>query len=367
MTAQKFSNVTGKVFDETRFRGRGTASNAVGRYEKLTRHEFDDGWDGLEDLPPFQTQVREEISKSIISTNRSPDVPFDLSINPYRGCEHGCVYCFARPTHTYWGLSAGLDFETKLTARVNAVELLEKALAKPSHKVSPIALGINTDAYQPIERRYKLTREILKVLAITKHPVTIVTKSALILRDLDILTPMAKEGLVSVAFSVTSLEGKLARAMEPRASAPHRRLYALKALAEAGVPTMTLVAPVIPSLNDHEMETILEAVCECGVNQAGYVLLRLPLEIGDLFRDWLEREVPDRAKRVMSILQSMRGGRDYDSRYGKRMRGEGDYADLLSDRFRLAVKRLGMNQTRFKLRRDLFEAPVLPGGQMRLF
>jgi len=365
--ASKGASALNKVSDLNRTRGRGAASNGGGRFEVFEREEFDDGWEGLEDLPPFTTQVREETSKTIISSNRSPDVPFSLSINPYRGCEHGCSYCFARPTHSYWGLSAGLDFETKLTVKTNAVELLEQELAKPSHIVSPISLGINTDAYQPIERDYKLTRRLLEVLAAAKHPVTIVTKSALVLRDLDILSSMANQNLVSVAFSMTSLDGRLSRAMEPRASAPHRRLDALKQLSEAGVPTMVLIAPVIPGLTDHEMEGILEACYEAGVREAGNILLRLPYEISDLFRDWLARAAPDRAARVISLLQSMRGGKDYDARWGTRMRGEGVYADLIARRFKLAIQRLGFNQEPRVLARDLFDPPVLKGGQLRLF
>lgn len=361
-----FRKIEGKVHDLDRCRGRGTTSCAAGRFESFGRDEFDDGWSGLADLPPFQTEVREEIAKSIISTNSSPDVPFSLSINPFRGCEHGCCYCFARPTHCYWGHSAGLDFETKLTAKVNAVALLEEALAKKTYQVSPIALGVNTDAYQPIEKKYEITRGILKVLAKAKHPVVLVTKSALVLRDLDILAPMAKEGLVSVAFSVTTLDHKLSRLMEPRASAPHRRIAALEALNEAGVPTMVLVAPVIPQINDQEIDEILKTVADIGVCQVGYVLLRLPHEVSDLFRDWLSQNFPDRAKRVMSILQSMRGGQDYQSGFGQRMRGDGVYADFIKDRFKLAVKRLGLNGQPFKLRQDLFEPPVPKGGQMRL-
>lgn len=359
--------IEAKIADRRRCRGRGASSLAAGRFERLRRDAFDDGWDGLDGLPPFKTEVREERAKTIVSTNSSPDVPFSQSINPYRGCEHGCAYCFARPTHSYWGYSAGLDFETKLAAKVNAVELLEAFLAKPAYQVSPIALGVNTDAYQPIEKTYQLTRQILEVLARSKHPVALVTKSALVLRDLDILAAMAREGLVSVAFSITTLDHKLSRLLEPRASAPHRRLQALRALHEAGVPTMALVAPVIPQLNDWEIDSILAAVADAGVLEAGYVLLRLPHEVRDLFRDWLVEHVPHKAKRVMALLRSMRGGADYQPQFGKRMRGEGVYADLIADRFQLAVKRLGLNETRFALRRDLFEAPVPPGGQLRLF
>ncbi len=355
------------IENHQRVRGRGTTSNDVGRFESLTRQEWDDGWDGLAELPPFKTEIRHETSSSILSKNKSPDIPFDQSINPYRGCEHGCSYCYARPSHSFWGLSPGLDFETKLTARVNAAEILEKELAKPGYVVSSIALGANTDPYQPIERDYKITREILEVLLKAKHPLTIVTKSALVLRDLDLLAPMAAEGLVMVALSITSLDGGLSRKMEPRASAPHRRLMALEELHKAGVPTMTMMAPMIPSLNDHEMEQIMEEVLARGCREAHYVLLRLPHEIKDLFRDWLAREVPDRAQRVMGLVQSMRGGKDYRAEFGKRMRGEGPYADLLSKRFQLAVKRLGLNRQRQKLRTDLFLPPVPKGGQMALF
>ena len=347
--------------------GRGAASNESGRFERFSKEVFDDGWEGLEDLPAFQTEVREERAKTIIATNSSPDIPFSHSINPYRGCEHGCAYCFARPTHTYWGFSAGLDFETRLTAKINAVELLEKELAKPSYKVSPIALGINTDAYQPIEKKYQLTRSILKVLARAQHPVTIVTKSAMVLRDLDILSEMAEKNLVSVAFSVTTLDNKLSRAMEPRASAPHRRLFALKTLAKGGVPTMVLAAPMIPSLNDHELEGILKAAADAGVVDAGYILVRLPHEISPLFQDWLARHYPERAERVMSLIRSMRGGKDYEAVFGKRLYGEGPYAELMARRFRLAVQRFGFNKDRSCLATDIFEAPVPKGAQMSLF
>lgn len=358
------------LIDPNRFRGRGASSNDVGRFEAFERELADDGWDVLDDLPPFKTEVRHEESTAIITQNKSPDIPFDRSINPYRGCEHGCSYCYARPSHSYWGLSPGLDFETKLTARVNAAELLEEELAKPSYvskPISPIALGANTDPYQPIEREYKITRQILEVLLEAKHPLTIVTKSALVLRDLDLLQEMAKHRLVLVALSITTLEKTLARQMEPRASAPHLRLKALSELEKAGVPTMTMMAPMIPSLNDHEMEGIMEAVLERGCAEAHYVLLRLPHEIKELFRDWLSREVPDRAARVMSLVQTMRDGKDYNAEFGTRMRGEGPYADLLSHRYKLAVKRLGFNKDRVPLRTDLFVPPVPKGGQMRLF
>lgn len=350
----------------SRVKGRGTGSNRVGRFEALNREEWDDGWDGLAELPPFKTEVRHEESNSILSRNKSPDIPFDRSINSYRGCEHGCPYCYARPTHSFWGLSPGLDFETKLTARVNGAALLEQELAKPNYLPAPIALGANTDPYQPIERTYLLTREILEVLLAAKHPLTIVTKSALVLRDIDLLEQLAAMGLVQVGISITSLDGGLARKMEPRASAPHRRLMALEELNRAGVPTMVMMAPLIPSLNDHELEAIMEEVCARGCSEAYYVLLRLPLEIRDLFREWLEREVPDRASRVISLIQSMRGGKDYEATFGKRMRGEGPYAEMINGRYRLAVKRMGLNKGKVELRTDLFTPPVLRGGQMKL-
>lgn len=356
-----------RIVDSDRYRGRGASSNSVGRFEGLERVSFDDGWEGEAELPPFKTEVRKESAQSIISTNSSPDIPFDQSINSYRGCEHGCSYCYARPTHAFWGLSPGLDFETKLTAKVNGAELLEKAFAKSSYQVSPIALGANTDPYQPIERDYKLTRQILEVLQQAQHPFTIVTKSARVLDDLDILAPMAAKGLCKVALSLTTFDGKLARAMEPRASAPHLRLKALKVLSDAGVPAIVMVAPVIPGLTDHEIENILEVAAEAGVKEAHYVLLRLPLEIKELFREWLERDVPGRASRVISLLQSMRGGRDYDTRFGKRQTGEGPFAVLIAKRFELALKRFGLSSERDKLRRDLFAPPVLKGGQMSLF
>lgn len=350
-----------------RRRGRGASSNAASRYDALTTTACDDGWEGLADLPPFKTEVERETAKSIIATNKSPDISFDQSINPYRGCEHGCIYCYARPTHAYLGHSPGLDFETKLTAKVNAAELLEAALAKPSYKVSPIALGAVTDPYQPIERDYKLTRQILEVLSKAQHPFTIVTKSALVLRDVDLLQPLAAKGLCKVALSITSLDANLSRRMEPRASAPHRRLEALRQLDGLGIPTMVMMAPVIPGLNDHEIESVLEAVAEAGAGEAGYVLLRLPLEIKTLFREWLAREVPERASRVISLMQSTRGGQDYDTRWGVRQRGEGPFAALIEQRFRLARKRLGLELRRNDLRCDLFVKPVAKGGQMSLF
>ena len=302
----------GMAVDRERRRGRGAHSNASGRYEPLARVAFDDGWEKLEDLPPFKTSVTADATRKIITRNDSPDISFDRSINPYRGCEHGCVYCFARPTHAFLGLSPGLDFESKLFMKPNAPELLERELSAPGYTPKVIAIGTNTDPYQPIERRYQIMRRILEVLDRAGHPVGIVTKSALVLRDLDILARMAKRDLVKVAISVTTLDAKLARTMEPRASTPPRRLEALRQLVKAGVPTSTMVAPVIPALNDAEIERILEAVAETGVRHAGYVLLRLPLEVRDLFREWLMANFPDRYRHVFKLIRDMRGGKDYD-------------------------------------------------------
>ncbi len=349
-----------------RRRGRGSVSNHSGRFEQQIRSQSDDGWESLADLDAFSTSVQEERARSIISSNTSPDIGFDQSINPYRGCEHGCVYCYARPTHAFLGLSAGLDFESKLFAKVNAPELLERELAKPGYKVKTIALGTNTDPYQPIERQYRIMRRLLEILERANHPVGIVTKSALILRDKDILASMAKRGLVKVALSITTLDRKLARAMEPRASTPQKRLDALEELSAAGIPTAVMAAPIIPALNDPEIETILTRSHAAGACEAGYVMLRLPLEIADLFQEWLMENAPDRAKRVMSLMRSMRGGKDYDAKWGDRMRGQGPYAWQIGRRFELATKRLGLNAKSFDLRRDLFEPPVLPGQQMSL-
>ena len=350
-----------------RRRGRGAALNASGRFEKVSRSEFDDGWESLEDLPPLKTDVQEERARTIITRNESPDLSFDRSINPYRGCEHGCIYCFARPSHAYMGLSPGLDFETRLFAKPNAAQLLERELARPGYKPRVMAIGTNTDPYQPIERRYKLMREILEVLDACSHPVAIVTKSALVTRDTDILARMAERKLVKVALSVTTLDAKLSRAMEPRASTPHKRLGALKTLSEAGVPVSVMMAPVIPALTDSEIEAILEAAFEHGASEAGFILLRLPLEVSELFRDWLLRERPDRYRHVMSLIRSMRGGKDYDAKWGQRMRGLGPYADQISKRFSLAAKRLGLNLRRRKLNTDDFVPPKGGGVQLELF
>ncbi|MDO9382482.1 MAG: PA0069 family radical SAM protein [Hyphomicrobiaceae bacterium] len=354
------------MVDHERRRGRGALSNASSRFDAARSETFDDGWEGEADLPPFKTEVRFDTTRTIIARNDSPDISFDRSINMYRGCEHGCIYCFARPTHSYLGHSAGLDFETKLYAKPEAAQLLERELANPRYSCATMALGTNTDPYQPIEREHRITRAILEVLDRTNHPVGIVTKSALITRDIDILARMAKRKLAKVAISVTTLDRKLARAMEPRASTPSKRLDAVRQLAAAGIPSGVMVAPIIPALNDSEIERILEAAKDAGATSAGYVMLRMPLEIKQLFREWLQAEFPDRAQRVIKLMQSMHGGRDYSAEFGLRQRGSGPYAAQIGQRFRLALTRLKLNTEREKLRTDLFRHPVLPGGQLPL-
>ncbi len=347
--------------DHQRRRGRGAGINPTGRFEAETRHVYDDGWETIEDLPPFKTEVQVEKPRTIITRNDSPDISFDRSINPYRGCEHGCIYCFARPTHTYMGLSAGLDFESKLFAKPDAAKMLDKELSKPGYTAKTIAIGTNTDPYQPVEKKWRIMRDILQVLEAHQHPVGIVTKSALVVRDQDILARMAEKGLAKVALSVTSLDGKLARTMEPRASTPTRRLQALRSLSDAGIPVSVMVAPIIPGLNDHEIERILDSAHAMGAREAGYVLLRLPLEVSPIFKDWLLRNYPDRYRHVLSLVRSMRGGKDYDAEWGKRMRGEGPYAWQIGRRFEIAAKRLGINVHKRRLRTDLFEAT--PGSE----
>src|ERR1700735_2379679 len=350
-----------------RRRARGAHSNASGRYEPLARVAFDDGWEKIEDLPPFKTSVTVDATRRIITRNDSPDISFDRSINPYRGCEHGCVYCFARPTHAYLGLSPGLDFESKLFMKPNAPELLERELSAPGYVPKIIAIGTNTDPYQPIERRYQIMRRILEVLERSGHPVGIVTKSALVLRDLDILARMAKRDLVKVAISVTTLDVELARTMEPRASTPPRRLEALRQLVKAGVPASTLVAPVIPALNDAEIERILDAVAATGVRHAGYVLLRLPLEVRDIFREWLMANFPDRHRHVFKLIRDMRGGKDYDATFGQRMTGSGPIAWMIGRRFEAACEKLGLNAGRSKLTTEHFAPPQRAAKQLSLF
>ncbi|SCW32340.1 DNA repair photolyase [Rhizobium mongolense subsp. loessense] len=357
---------SGLRIEVDRRRGRAAGLNPSGRFEPMHREAFDDGWQTLEELPPFKTEVQIEKPRTAITRNESPDVPFDRSINPYRGCEHGCIYCFARPTHAYMGLSAGLDFEARLFAKPDAAKLLERELAKPGYKPRVIAIGTNTDPYQPIEKEWRIMRQILEVLNKANHPVSIVTKSALILRDIDILQEMAAKSLVRAALSVTTLDRKLARAMEPRAATPPRRLEAIQALTEAGIPTSVMVAPMIPALNDHELERILDAAKVAGALEAGYVILRLPLEVAPLFRDWLLQNYPDRYRHVMSLVRSMRGGKDYDAEFGKRMKGAGPYAWQLARRFEMATKRLGMTRRSMPLRDDLFVPPDGSGVQLSL-
>jgi DNA repair photolyase len=349
-------------------RGRGTASNASGRYEHERRELVDDGWGSLdEEPPPLRTTVTRDTTKTIIARNTAPDIPFDRSINPYRGCEHGCTYCFARPTHAYLGLSPGLDFESRLFVKPGAAELLARELRDPKYLCRPIAMGTNTDPYQPIEREWKITRQILEVLSAFEHPVTIVTKSHLVTRDIDILADMAKRNLAWVGISVTTLDPMLARAMEPRASTPPKRLAALRELHAAGIPTGVMAAPMIPALNDMELERILEAARATGAETAGYVVLRLPLEIKDLWREWLQEKLPDRAAKVMGQIRAMRGGRDYDANWFTRMAGTGEYVVLLRKRFNLAVKRFGFNKRNDDaLDTTRFRPPPMAGDQLRL-
>jgi DNA repair photolyase len=365
------TTVLNLTMDQRLLRGRGARSNAAGRYEPHSRVLVDDGWDDGwrdEDLPPppLRTEVIRDATRSIIARNKSPDISFDQSINPYRGCEHGCIYCFARPTHAYLGMSPGADFESRLFAKPNAAELLAKELSAPGYVPKVIAMGTNTDPYQPIEKKMRITRSILEVLRDFRHPVGIVTKSPLILRDIDILGPMAQDGLAKVALSVTTLDRRLARLMEPRAGTPQRRLQAIKGLSEAGIPTGVMFAPVIPALNDEELEAVLGAAAEMGASTAGYVLLRLPLEIKDLFREWLDASVPDRAKHVMSLIRQMRGGKDYDSQWHTRMKGTGPYAEMIARRFHMAVKRIGLNKDSRPLLLGKFKPPPRAGDQLKL-
>src|SRR6185312_816447 len=348
-------------------KGRGALSNPTGRFERHQREAVDDGW-YQQEVPDFiPTSIDPDRARSVIARNDSPDIPFEQSINPYRGCSHGCGYCYARPSHSYVGLSPGLDFETRLFYKKDAGKVLEEELAKPGYVCKPITLGANTDPYQPIERRMRVTREILEVLTRCRHPVTIITKSALVLRDLDLLTDLAGDGLAGVGISVTTLDVELKRAMEPQAASPHARLEAMRRLNEAGVPTGVLVAPVIPALTDHEMEAILDAAAAAGARWAGYVLLRLPHEVKDLFREWLAAHYPDRAEHVMSLVRQMRGGKDYDPAFGQRMRGTGPLAELLRGRFHVACRRLGLVTGRQQPPdTSLFTAPRRPNASPQL-
>jgi DNA repair photolyase len=349
-------------------RGRGARSNATGRFEAQQREAFDDGWT-LKDPEPAQleTTVSAEKAKVIITRNDSPDVGFSASINPYRGCEHGCIYCYARPAHAYMGLSPGLDFESRLFFKPEAARLLEKELSKPSYRPELIHIGGNTDPYQPQERKLRTTRGVVEVLVRFRHPFSVITKSALIVRDLDLLAEAAAMGLTRVAISVTSLDRRLARSMEPRAATPEKRIDAIRQLTRAGVPVTVMFAPCIPGLNDHEMEAVLERAAGAGASGAGYVALRLPREIKDLFREWLESDHPDRARRVMSLVRQMRGGKDYDTRWGERMRGEGPIGDLMATRFKAARKRYGIDGEWGSLDLSKFRVPPRAGDQIDLF
>jgi DNA repair photolyase len=327
-------------------KGRGAVANVQGRYEVHAREQFDDGWTvpGLgTEAKALKTVVTDEIAKTILTRNSSPDIPFNVSLNPYRGCEHGCIYCFARPTHAYLGLSPGLDFESRIFAKVNAAELLRRELARPGYVPESIAIGVNTDAYQPCERERRLTREVLEVLAECRHPYGLITKSALIERDIDLIAPMAEQGLAGAAITLTTLDGEIARTLEPRAAAPARRLRAIRTLTEAGIPVSVSVAPIIPFVTEPEIERILEAAKDAGAVGAHYTVLRMPWEVNPLFQQWLHAHFPDRAQRVMNRIRDMRGGKDYDSDFSKRMTGEGIWADLIRQRFTKAVKRLGMD------------------------
>lgn len=350
-----------------RLRARGAETNRAGRFEATDREAFDDGWDLPEEERLVATDVRQERARSALTYNRSPDLPFDRSINPYRGCEHGCIYCYARPTHAFLNLSPGLDFETRLIARPGIAAVMDAELRKPGYRVAPIAIGTNTDPYQPVERDFGIMREVLQVLAAFRHPVWITTRGTTIERDIDLIAPMAVDGLAAVSISVTTLDTGLARRMEPRAPAPARRLQIIRRLAEAGVPVRIQVSPLIPALTDHELETVMEAGRDAGARFANSIPLRLPLEVATLFRDWLETTFPDRAARVMGRVRELHGGRDYDPEFGKRMRGQGLWADLIYRRADLARRRLGLDEGLPPLRCDLFQPPARAGDQLTLF
>jgi len=351
-------------------RGRGATFNPANRFRREEREAYDDGWHGAETgaedtaaetvKPLLITTVTVQRARTIIARNDSPDIPFNQSINPYQGCEHGCVYCYARPSHAHLDLSPGLEFETKLFAKPNAAALLRAELGKPGYRCDPIALGTNTDPYQPIEREWKITRQILEVLADHEHPFSIVTKSALIERDLDLIAPMAAKGMARVYFSITTFDRDIARTLEPRAAAPHRRLQAVNALSAAGVPVGVLIAPIIPQLTDQDLEAILAAAAASGARRAGWVMLRLPREVAPLFRAWLNEHYPQRAAHVMSLIQQIRGGRDNDPHFGSRMRGAGEFAELIAKRFALACQRNGLNRERAPLNTSHFQPPAVP-------
>ena len=349
------------------FKGRGALSNPHNRFDHQNSERIDDGWYSEEPQASIATELRPDATRGIIARNDSPDIPYDQSINPYRGCEHGCVFCYARPTHAYLGYSPGIDFETRLTYKADAAELLRKELGKPGYRCGLIMLGSNTDPYQPVERKLGITRAVLEVLAETNHPVGITTRSTAVLRDLDLLSAMAKQGLASVYFSLTTFDPDLKRKLEPRAASAVARLQAMRQFAAAGVPVGVMAAPMIPAVNDSELETILERSAEAGATRAAYTLLRLPYEVKDLFREWLAEHMPDRAAHVMSLIQGARGGKDNESGFGVRMSGTGAWARLLSDRYRLAVRKLGLRNDRdVPLRTDLFRPPRAQIPQMEL-
>ncbi|MCP9482111.1 PA0069 family radical SAM protein [Shimia sp. CNT1-13L.2] len=355
-----------QTIDPDRRRGRGAVSNHSGRFD-LARVEENDGWEIAEERSGFRTELTLEAARSMITRNTSPDIPFDRSINPYRGCEHGCVYCFARPTHAYLGLSPGLEFETKLVGRPNAAEVLERELRRKNYRVDTLAVGTNTDPYQPVEREQGIWRACLKVLRDFKHPLGIVTKGTLIERDIDILSEMARDGLVHVGISVTTLDPQVARAIEPRVPSPARRLKTIEALSAAGIPVRAMMAPVVPSITDHEIEAVLAAGRAAGAEAASWIMLRLPREVSELFQEWLSEHFPDRAARVMARVREMHDGADYSSEWGKRMRGEGHYAQMIAARFDVALKRQGLHKHLPSLRRDLFCPPLAKGDQLALF
>ncbi|HEV7714339.1 MAG TPA: PA0069 family radical SAM protein [Steroidobacteraceae bacterium] len=359
--------MTRAIIGQNVLKGRGALSNPQGRFDRTGLEAVDDGWYQEEAPDSVATSVQPDRARGVISTNDSPDIGFDQSINPYRGCEHGCIYCYARPSHSYMGLSPGIDFETKLFYKADAATVLESELARPRYVCKPIMLGANTDPYQPVERRLEVTRSILKVLADCHHPVTIVTKGVLIARDLDILTTMAREQLVSVAVSLTTLDAETKRTLEPRAASPQARLKTIRMLADAGVPVRVMVAPVVPAITDHETESILGAAAAAGAVAASYVLLRLPYEVKDLFREWLAQHYPERAQHVMSLVRDARGGRDNDPNFGTRMRGTGAYAELIRARFKVASRKLGLNAERSRaLDTTLFRPPRAGSPQLQL-
>ena len=348
-------------------RGRASKSNCAGRFETHERDVFDDGWEISEAIVQLRTEVSVERPRRVITRNTSPDISFDRSINPYRGCEHGCIYCFARPTHAFLGLSPGLDFESRLIARPDAPEVLERELRAKSYRPAVIAIGTNTDPYQPIEREYRIMRRILEVLRDYRHPVAVVTKGALIERDIDILGQMGRDGLARVGVSITTLDSEVSRRMEPRVPSPVRRMKTIERLAQAGCPVHVMVSPVVPALTDHEMEAILKQAAEAGAIAASWIMLRLPREVSPLFREWAEEHFPDRARRIMGRVRDLHGGQEYDADWGKRMTGEGPFADLIAHRFAIQTRRLGLAKSLPPLRTDLFRPPPRNGDQLSLF